>query len=91
MDILKIALLSGKGGTGKTTIAASLAKVIPGSAYVDCDVEEPNGFLFLNPDLENNEQVFVPVPGSRCRFVLLVVVTAFESVSLMLWRLSEDK
>ncbi len=44
-----ISVASGKGGTGKTTVAASLAAVIPGSLYIDCDVEEPNGHLLLSP------------------------------------------
>ena len=45
-----IAVLSGKGGTGKTTVSASLSAVIHPSQYVDCDVEEPNGYIFLKPD-----------------------------------------
>jgi len=59
---MKIAVLSGKGGTGKTTVAASLAMVIPGSQYIDCDVEEPNGFLFLKPDINESADVTVLVP-----------------------------
>jgi MinD superfamily P-loop ATPase len=59
---MKIAVLSGKGGTGKTTVAASLAQVIDGSQYVDCDVEEPNGFFFLHPVIENTQDVTVLVP-----------------------------
>jgi len=59
---MKIAVLSGKGGTGKTTVAASLAQVIPGSQYIDCDVEEPNGFLFLQPDITGSTEVTVLVP-----------------------------
>lgn len=59
---MKIAVLSGKGGTGKTTVAASLAQVIVGSQYVDCDVEEPNGFFFLRPVIENAQDVTVLVP-----------------------------
>ncbi|NLN46748.1 MAG: 4Fe-4S binding protein [Clostridiaceae bacterium] len=58
-----LAVLSGKGGTGKTTVAASLARVVPDSQYVDCDVEEPNGFLFLNPEPGTVEEVMVPVPS----------------------------
>ena len=50
---LRIAIASGKGGTGKTTLATNLAFVLAETgattAYVDCDVEEPNGHLFLKP------------------------------------------
>jgi MinD superfamily P-loop ATPase len=50
---MKIAIASGKGGTGKTTVATNLAWAAARSgrrvAYVDCDVEEPNGHLFLKP------------------------------------------
>ncbi|MBX3007322.1 MAG: ATP-binding protein [Melioribacteraceae bacterium] len=44
-----ISIASGKGGTGKTTIATSLAFVNHGSVYIDCDVEEPNGHILLHP------------------------------------------
>lgn len=50
---LKIAVLSGKGGTGKTFVASNLAKIANKAVYLDCDVEEPNGHLFLKgPVLE---------------------------------------
>lgn len=46
-----ISVASGKGGTGKTTLAVSLAHVAPQAAYVDCDVEAPNGHIFLRPSV----------------------------------------
>lgn len=46
---MKIAVLSGKGGTGKTFVSANLATVMNKGTYVDCDVEEPNGHLFFKP------------------------------------------
>jgi len=46
---MDIVVLSGKGGTGKTTVATNLSKVMS-YAYVDCDVEEPNGYIFLKPE-----------------------------------------
>ncbi len=46
---MKIAVLSGKGGTGKTFVSVNLAEVMEKSAYVDCDVEAPNGHLFFQP------------------------------------------
>jgi len=67
---MKIAVASGKGGTGKTTVALALAASFEGEIiYLDCDVEEPNAHLFLNPDLEKVETVysFIPeVDDSRC-------------------------
>lgn len=58
-----IAIASGKGGTGKTTLAVNLAGLMQGPVtYVDCDVEEPNGHIFLNPEIEHSATVTIPVP-----------------------------
>jgi MinD superfamily P-loop ATPase len=46
---MKIAVLSGKGGTGKTFVAVNLSSVSKTATYIDCDVEEPNGRLFFKP------------------------------------------
>ncbi|MDP3386507.1 MAG: ATP-binding protein [Eubacteriales bacterium] len=62
---MKIAVLSGKGGTGKTLLAVNLASIAPESVYVDCDVEEPNGHLFFKPDIQSTETVFVKIPEVR--------------------------
>jgi MinD superfamily P-loop ATPase len=59
---MKVAVLSGKGGTGKTTVSASLALALDTCQYIDCDVEEPNGAIFLKPALQEPYPVKVPVP-----------------------------
>lgn len=58
---MNIAILSGKGGTGKTTVSTNLALTL-GVSYVDCDVEEPNGFIFIDPSIQTKEDVFVEYP-----------------------------
>ncbi|MGD9566919.1 MAG: 4Fe-4S binding protein [Sedimentibacter sp.] len=60
---MKIAVLSGKGGTGKTLISVNLASVANDSYYIDCDVEEPNGHLFFKPVIENKEHVTIKIPS----------------------------
>ena len=63
---MRIAIASGKGGTGKTTVATSLAAALVASGrsvtYVDCDVEEPNGHIFLRPEIEQTEAATVRRP-----------------------------
>lgn len=59
---MKIAVLSGKGGTGKTFVSVNLACAAEQAVYVDCDVEEPNGHLFLKPDITETKMVAVTVP-----------------------------
>jgi MinD superfamily P-loop ATPase len=91
-----IAVASGKGGTGKTTVATSLALAItanggnsidrtdtsadptPGQSspgegvlFLDCDVEEPNAALFLNPSFDHHQEVGILIPEvdyDRCSF-----------------------
>lgn len=58
---MNIAVLSGKGGTGKTTISTNLALALKAN-YIDCDVEEPNGFWFLKPEVDKIEKVMVEYP-----------------------------
>ncbi|NLJ86761.1 MAG: P-loop NTPase [Firmicutes bacterium] len=60
-----ITIASGKGGTGKTTIAVNLALIIKEMLPVmllDCDVEEPNAHLFLQPSFTQHRGVFTTVP-----------------------------
>jgi len=83
-----ISVASGKGGTGKTTVATNLAAALgQGVRLLDCDVEEPNAHLFLHPDLQDVQDVTTFIPkidderctGCRkcaeiCRFRALAVV-----------------
>ncbi|AEV29157.1 P-loop ATPase, MinD superfamily [Sphaerochaeta pleomorpha str. Grapes] len=57
-----LAILSGKGGTGKTLLAVNLASVAQKSTYIDCDVEEPNGNLYFKPKNSETLQVTVKKP-----------------------------
>jgi len=90
---LRVAVASGKGGTGKTTVATSMASALAldgqHPAYVDCDVEEPNGHIFLKPALQERQEVSALVPevdeqrctlcgacGKACRYSAIVVLPA---------------
>jgi len=58
-----ISVASGKGGTGKTTVATNLAFSLGSDVKIlDCDVELPNSHLFMNPETEQTETVYTPVP-----------------------------
>jgi len=58
-----ISVASGKGGTGKTTVAVNLAlSVNIRVQFLDCDAEEPNAHIFLKPEVKQTEKVFIPVP-----------------------------
>jgi len=57
-----ISIASGKGGTGKTTVATNLALSIGECQFLDCDVEEPNAHIFLKPQIMESRPVGIPVP-----------------------------
>jgi MinD superfamily P-loop ATPase len=67
-----ISIASGKGGTGKTTVAVNLALSInEGVQFLDCDAEEPNAHIFLKPAIKDTQKVFIPVPEideSKCTY-----------------------
>lgn len=68
---MKLAIASGKGGTGKTTVAVNLARVIGSVQVLDCDVEDPDAALFLHPEISSVAPVTVNVPRvlpQRCTY-----------------------
>jgi MinD superfamily P-loop ATPase len=82
-----LSIASGKGGTGKTTIAVNLALSLGNVQLLDCDVEEPNLHIFLNPQINEVETVCIPVPkvtenlcdycrkcAEFCKFHAIVVI-----------------
>ena len=83
-----ISIASGKGGTGKTTIATNLAYSLGTNVQLlDCDVEEPNAHLFLNPIIENKETIFMPVPeidADKCTCCKKCVdICRFNAIALL--------
>jgi len=88
---MRIAVASGKGGTGKTTVATNLACVASRNgqrvAYLDCDVEEPNGHIFLKPQITDSQPIGTLIPrvdevqcihcgqcGKLCRYGAIVCI-----------------
>ena len=83
-----ISIASGKGGTGKTTVATNLALSIDSDIQLlDCDVEAPNAHLFIRPMFNKTETIYTPVPevdaqkcnlcgkcGEICQFRAIIVI-----------------
>jgi len=85
-----LVIASGKGGTGKTTVAVNLALALSlsgeGVQLLDCDVEEPNAHLFLKPEIESTSNIGIPVPEvnlSKCNFCgYCAEICAFKALAV---------
>jgi MinD superfamily P-loop ATPase len=85
-----ISVASGKGGTGKTLVATSLALSLKGIEAVqllDCDVEEPNDHVFLKPEIDGSAPVSILVPSvdeSRCTYCgKCAEVCAYNAIAVL--------
>jgi len=66
-----LSIASGKGGTGKTTVATNIALSIKNVQFIDCDVEEPNANIFLNANINELEEVKIVYPEinqNKCNY-----------------------
>lgn len=89
-----ISVASGKGGTGKTTVAVNLALSLNNVQLLDCDVEEPNCHIFVKPVFKNKNTVFIPIPlvdqtkcdgCGRCQEVCVYNATAMVKKKVLIF------
>jgi len=82
-----ISVASGKGGTGKTTIAVNLALSLDCVQLLDCDVEEPNAHIFLKPKIVDTQTISIPVPKvdeGKCNYCgLCAKVCAYNAIAVI--------
>jgi len=85
-----ISIASGKGGTGKTLVATSLAFSLKDKQKVqliDCDVEEPNDYILMKPKFTGSEPVLIPVPKvdeSTCTYCgKCAQVCAYHAIAVL--------
>ena len=82
-----ISVASGKGGTGKTTVAVNLALSLSNIQFLDCDVEEPNAHIFLKPKIQDKIPVYIPVPEvdkDKCNFCgRCAEVCAYNAIAVL--------
>jgi len=83
-----ISVASGKGGTGKTTVAVNLALALGGNVqFLDCDVEEPNAHLFLKPVIHETQDATIPVPcidETACTYCgICKTVCAYNAIAVI--------
>jgi len=85
-----LSVASGKGGTGKTTVAVNLALAVSQSyqvQFIDCDVEEPNAHFFLKPQILKSQEVFIQIPEvieDRCTYCgWCAEVCAYKAIAVV--------
>jgi len=82
-----ISVASGKGGTGKTTVAVNLALSLKNIQFLDCDVEEPNAHLFLKPTIQEKKPAFIPIPEieeEKCNYCgRCAEVCAYNAIAVL--------
>ncbi len=85
-----LSIASGKGGTGKTTVAVNLALSQENSQniqFLDCDVEEPNAHFFLKPEITKSKEVSLPIPEileDRCTYCgKCAEVCAYNAIAVL--------
>jgi len=82
-----LSVASGKGGTGKTTVAVSLALSLSRVQFLDCDVEEPNAHLFLRPTITVQDKAGILLPSideEKCTFCgLCREVCAYNALAVL--------